>query len=139
MKSRFDEKALWWKGTSPLSYSWFQTSQTGGQRYSDTSPFSIPWLIQLNIQPSWTNFFKSYKGFAELPKFYGLHYKHVMIENYASSDVNKLRASLNGDASVVIYDRNMFIVQSTGLEVEISDIWNCMSNQSVCFLFKSGI
>jgi hypothetical protein len=21
-----------------------QTSQTGGQRYSDTSPFSIPWL-----------------------------------------------------------------------------------------------
>ncbi len=27
-----------------LSYSWFQTSQTGGQRYSDTSSFSIPWL-----------------------------------------------------------------------------------------------
>jgi hypothetical protein len=25
-----------------LSYSWFQTSQTGGQWYSDTSPFSIP-------------------------------------------------------------------------------------------------
>ncbi len=25
-----------------LSYSWFQTSQTGGQQYSDTSPFSIP-------------------------------------------------------------------------------------------------
>jgi len=25
-----------------LSYSWFQTSQTGDQRYSDTSPFSIP-------------------------------------------------------------------------------------------------
>ncbi len=25
-----------------LSYSWFQTSQTGGQGYSDTSPFSIP-------------------------------------------------------------------------------------------------
>ncbi len=24
-------------------YSWFQTSQTGGQWYSDTSPFSIPW------------------------------------------------------------------------------------------------
>ncbi len=23
-----------------------QTSQTGGQRYSDTSPFSIPWLRQ---------------------------------------------------------------------------------------------
>jgi hypothetical protein len=27
-----------------LSYSRFQTSQTGGQWYSDTSPFSIPWL-----------------------------------------------------------------------------------------------
>jgi hypothetical protein len=25
-----------------LSYSWFQTSQTRGQYYSDTSPFSIP-------------------------------------------------------------------------------------------------
>ncbi len=28
-----------------MSYSWFQTSQTGGQPYSDTSPFSIPWWI----------------------------------------------------------------------------------------------
>ncbi len=27
-----------------LSYSWFQTSQTGGQWYSDTSPLSIPWV-----------------------------------------------------------------------------------------------
>ncbi len=27
-----------------MSYSWFQTSQTRGQRYSDTSPFSIPWF-----------------------------------------------------------------------------------------------
>ncbi len=27
-----------------LPYSWFQTSQTGGQWYSDTSPFSIPCL-----------------------------------------------------------------------------------------------
>ncbi len=26
------------------SYSFFQTSQTGGQLYSDTFPFSIPWL-----------------------------------------------------------------------------------------------
>ncbi len=36
-----------------LSYSWFQTSQTGGQWYSDTSPFIIPWcshrqLMELN-------------------------------------------------------------------------------------------
>ncbi len=27
-----------------MSYSWFQTSQTGGQQYSDTSLFSIPWI-----------------------------------------------------------------------------------------------
>jgi hypothetical protein len=27
-----------------LSYSWFQTSQTGGQLFSDTFPFSIHWL-----------------------------------------------------------------------------------------------
>ena len=27
-----------------LSYSLFQTSQTGGQLYSDTSTYSIPWL-----------------------------------------------------------------------------------------------
>ncbi len=26
-----------------------QTSQTGGQRYSDTSPFSIPWSQLLNF------------------------------------------------------------------------------------------
>ena len=28
-----------------LSYSWFQTSQPGGQQYSDTSPFSIAWSV----------------------------------------------------------------------------------------------
>jgi len=27
-----------------LSYSPFLTSQTGGQQYSDTSPFSVPWF-----------------------------------------------------------------------------------------------
>ncbi len=32
-----------------LSYSWFQTSQTGCQRYSDTSPFSIPWSNHSNF------------------------------------------------------------------------------------------
>ncbi len=26
-----------------------QTSQTGGQRYSDTSPFSIPWFYEHKI------------------------------------------------------------------------------------------
>jgi hypothetical protein len=46
----------------------------------------------------------------------GLYYKHVTIVNYASSGINKLRASLNDNAIVVIYDRHMFIVQTTGLE-----------------------
>ncbi len=41
----------------------------------------------------------------------GLYYKHLMIINYASSSINKLRASLNDDARVVIFDRHMFIVQ----------------------------
>ncbi len=40
-------------------------------------------------------------------------YKHVTIVNYASSGVNKLKASLNDDAGVVIYDCHMFIVQAT--------------------------
>ena len=44
----------------------------------------------------------------------GLYYKHVTIVNYTSSSVNKLKASLNDDARVVIYDRHMFIVQATG-------------------------
>ncbi len=36
-----------------LSYSWFLTSQTGGQWYSDTCAFSIPcscWTIQISRQ-----------------------------------------------------------------------------------------
>jgi hypothetical protein len=43
----------------------------------------------------------------------GLYFKHVTIVNYTSSGVNKLRASLNDDARVVIYNRHMFIVQAT--------------------------
>jgi hypothetical protein len=45
----------------------------------------------------------------------GLYYKHVTIVNYASSGVNKLRASLNEDTRVVVYDHRMFIVQATGV------------------------
>jgi hypothetical protein len=45
--------------------------------------------------------------------FCGLYYKHVMIVNYASSSVNKLRASLNDVVRVIIYDCHMFIVQAT--------------------------
>jgi hypothetical protein len=28
----------------------FQTSQTGGQQHSDTSPFSIPWFVEYIIR-----------------------------------------------------------------------------------------
>ncbi len=35
-----------------------------------------------------------------------------MIVNYTSNGVNKLRASLNDDARVVIYNRHLFIVQA---------------------------
>ncbi len=41
----------------------------------------------------------------------GLYYKHVTIVNYTSSGVNKLRASLNDDARVIIYDHHRFIIQ----------------------------
>jgi len=40
---------------------------------------------------------------------------HVMIVNYASSGVIKLKASLNDNTRVVIYDCHMFIVHATGL------------------------
>jgi hypothetical protein len=46
-----------------------------------------------------------------------MYYKHVTIVNYASGGVNKLKASLNDDARVIIYDRHMFIVQATGPKV----------------------
>jgi hypothetical protein len=46
-------------------------------------------------------------------KICGVYYKHVTIVNYASSCINKLRASLNDNARVVIYDRHMFIVKTT--------------------------
>ncbi len=41
-----------------MSYSWFQTSKTGGQRYSDTSPFSIPWLETNAVAYNVWSFFK---------------------------------------------------------------------------------
>jgi len=36
-----------------------------------------------------------------------------MIVNYTSSGVNKLKASLNDNARVIIYDCHMFIAQAT--------------------------
>ena len=44
----------------------------------------------------------------------GLYYKPMMIINDYSRVINKLEVSLTDDASVVIYDHHMFIVQATG-------------------------
>ncbi len=49
----------------------------------------------------------------------GLYYKHVTIINYASSGINKLRASLNDNTRVIIYDHHMFIIQATGVIVKL--------------------
>ncbi len=45
----------------------------------------------------------------------GLYYKHKMIVNYASSSINKLKASLNDDTTVIIYDCHMFVVGASDL------------------------
>ncbi len=42
-----------------------------------------------------------------------------MIENYASSGVNKLKASLNDDFRVIIYDRHMPIVHATDFAISL--------------------
>jgi hypothetical protein len=47
----------------------------------------------------------------------GLYYKDVTIVNDASSGVNKLKAWLNDADRGVLYERHMFIVQATGVDV----------------------
>jgi hypothetical protein len=46
-----------------------------------------------------------------------LYYKHVTIVNDASSNVNKLKASLNDTARGIIYERHMFIVKATDISI----------------------
>ncbi len=41
-----------------FSYSWFQTSQTGGQWYSDTSPFVFPAPTDLIVLPRYQKLYK---------------------------------------------------------------------------------
>ncbi len=43
----------------------------------------------------------------------GLYYKHIMIVNDDSSIINMSLKSLTDDTRVIIYDRNMFIIQAT--------------------------
>jgi hypothetical protein len=46
----------------------------------------------------------------------GLYFRQVTIVNYASTGINQLRASLNDDARVVIYNCHIFIVQATAFK-----------------------
>jgi hypothetical protein len=57
----------------------------------------------------------------------------VTIINYAFSSVNKLKASINDDARVIIYDRHMFIVQ---VAYEHNTGWQKIENDevSLCLL-----
>ncbi len=70
----------------------------------------------------------SFAAFTDIPfgkcfTLCGLYYKHVTVKNYASSGVSKLKASLNDDARVVIYDPHMFIVQATDWDINLG--WVC--------------
>ncbi len=47
----------------------------------------------------------------------GLYYKPMTIVNDDSKVINRLEASLTDDARVVIYDRHMFIVHATGINL----------------------
>jgi hypothetical protein len=49
----------------------------------------------------------------------GLCYKHVTIVNYASSGINRLKASLYDNARFVIYNCHMFIVQATACAIKL--------------------
>jgi len=55
----------------------------------------------------------------------------MMIVNDDSTVVNKLEASLTDDARVVIYDRHMFIVQATGVELLKTRLCFCFILNSV--------
>jgi hypothetical protein len=49
----------------------------------------------------------------------GLYYKHITVVNYDSSVVNKCVASLSDDARVIIYDRHVFVVQATAVQLTV--------------------
>ncbi len=57
----------------------------------------------------------------------GLYYKPMTIINDDSRVVNKLKASLNDNARVVIYDRHMYIVQATEVKISLILIVEQMS------------
>ncbi len=59
----------------------------------------------------------------------GLNYKPITIINYDSSVVNKFGASLTDEARVFIYNRHMFIVQTTSV---------CLFDVNGCHDFKTS-
>jgi hypothetical protein len=67
----------------------------------------------------------------------------MTIVNDNSRVVNKLEASLTDDARVVIYDRQMFIVQATGVNVRKPLLFVTEISYSICawsiFLTKSNV
>ena len=55
-----------------------------------------------------------------MENYYGLYYKHIMIIDDNSRVIRmmlKIVASLYDNSRGVIYNSNMFIVQTTGIEV----------------------
>ncbi len=83
-----------------LSYSWFQTSQTGGQQYSDTSPFSIPW-----------QYYECSPGAIITP----LVIRMAIICDATTWTVTYDHHSDNSKS--VIHDRNIFVTKLTVLSV----------------------
>ncbi len=54
-----------------------QTSQTGGQQYSDTSPFSIPWVM--NFDDPMANF--DFSIVYSLPSLISIVYHQIFYTN----------------------------------------------------------
>jgi hypothetical protein len=75
--------------------------------------------------------------FLQIKVFCGLYYKHVTMVVYASSGVNKLKASLNDDTSILIYDRHMFIVQATAVCRLSCSIMSYLSVPAAFFFFSA--
>ncbi len=66
------------------------------------------------LDPSFTTLESSFTSVICL-WYSGLYYKHMTIVNDDSSVVRKWSHTLINDARIVIYDRNVFIIQATGL------------------------
>ncbi len=56
-----------------------------------------------------------------------------MIVNYTSSGMNKLRALLNDDARVIIYDCHMFIVKAGWFRWMMVNIGKLLQGLTRCF------